>query len=193
MKKIKKKYTIKIPNKVTVLYCNNKQILTLIGPLKTKSLKLKVKIILFKNKHTIGVTSESFGVASTANYKKKFYLSLQGTTTAIIKQLLLETSYTLYKRLKLIGVGYRAFAVENFENKLFFIKLGYSHAIFFKISKKSKIFCLKKTKLFIFGNSYQNITQEASTIRSYKKPEPYKGKGILYENEKINLKQGKKI
>ena len=41
------------------------------------------------------------------------------------------------------------------------------------------------TKLFIFGNSYQNVTQIASLIRSYKKPEPYKNKGILYETEKI--------
>ena len=90
-------------------------------------------------------------------------------------------------------MGYRAFDVEHFENKLFSIKLGYSHPIFFKISKKSKIFCLKKTKLFIYGNFYENITQEAACIRAYKTPEPYKGKGILYETEKITLKEGKKV
>ena len=62
-----------------------------------------------------------------------------------------------------------------------------------KTSKKIKIFCLKTTELFIYGNSYQNVTQTASLIRSYKKPEPYKGKGILYDTEKITLKEGKKI
>ena len=49
------------------------------------------------------------------------------------------------------------------------------------------------TKLFIYGNSYRNVTQTAALIRSYKKPEPYKGKGILYETEKIVLKEGKKV
>jgi large subunit ribosomal protein L6 len=72
-------------------------------------------------------------------------------------------------------------------------KLGYSHSLYFKIPEQLIIFCLKFTKLFIYGNSYQNVTQIASLIRSYKKPEPYKGKGILYETEKILLKEGKKI
>jgi large subunit ribosomal protein L6 len=90
-------------------------------------------------------------------------------------------------------VGYRAFDVDNFENKLLLFKLGYSHSIYFKIPIESQIFCLKRTKLFIHGNSYQDITKIAAFIRSYKKPEPYKGKGILYETEKIILKEGKKV
>ena len=92
-----------------------------------------------------------------------------------------------------MGVGYRAFDVENFENKLLFFKLGYSHPIFFKITNNLRIVSLKFTKLFICGNSYQSIAQTASLIRSYKKPEPYKGKGILYDNEKITIKEGKKV
>jgi large subunit ribosomal protein L6 len=188
---IKKKYTIKIPNNVTILYCNKKQIITIMGPLTKKSLKLQVKILILKNENLIRITSEP--LIKTSNAKKNIYLAIQGTTTALIKQFLLESSYMLYKKLKLVGVGYRTFDVENFENKLLSLKLGYSHSIFFKSSEKSKIFCLKKTKLFIFGNFYQDITKTASVIRSYKKPEPYKGKGILYENEKINLKEGKKI
>ena len=65
--------------------------------------------------------------------------------------------------------------------------------ILLKIREKLKIFCLKSTKLFVYGNSYQELTQTSSIVRSYKKPEPYKGKGILYETEKIILKEGKKI
>jgi large subunit ribosomal protein L6 len=56
-----------------------------------------------------------------------------------------------------------------------------------------KIFCLKSNKLFILGNSYLFVTQIAALIKSYKTPEPYKGKGILYATEKISLKEGKKI
>ena len=119
--------------------------------------------------------------------------SFQGTTYSLIKQLIVETSSILYKKLKFIGIGYRAFDVKKFNNKLFMFKLGYSHPIYFKIPKKINIFCLKLTKLFVYGNSYQNITKTTSLIKSYKLPEPYKGKGILYENEKIKLKEGKKI
>jgi large subunit ribosomal protein L6 len=192
MKTKKKIYSIKIPNNITVIYYEKKNILVVIGPLSQKSLELKPQITLVTTKKLLIIKSvETY--LKISNSKKKYLSSLQGTTTALIKQLILETSYIFYKKLKLIGVGYRAFDVENFKNKLLLFKLGYSHSIYFKCSLKSKIFCLKNTKLFIFGNSYQNITQYASFIRSYKKPEPYKGKGILYDNEKITLKEGKKI
>ena len=67
------------------------------------------------------------------------------------------------------------------------------YLLYFQVPVKIGVFCFKATKLFIYGNSYQNVTKIASLIRSYKKPEPYKGKGILYETEKITLKKGKKI
>lgn len=191
MENLKKKYNIKIPNNISVLYCEKKKIITVIGPLTKKSLKLKVKIRILNQQKLIKISSTPF--TKISNSQKKSIFSIQGTTTALIKQLILETSYVLYKKLNLVGVGYRAFDVDNFENKLLFLKLGYSHPIYFKIPLESNIFCLKRTKLFIYGNSYQNITETASFIRSYKKPEPYKGKGILYETEKIILKEGKKV
>ena len=188
---MKKKYIIKIPNKTTVLYSYKKKILTIIGPLTKKSIKLKLKINILKNKKQIEVSSKTFSKIS--NSQKKNISSLRGTTIALIKQLILETSYLYYKKLKLIGIGYRVVNIEDFNNKLLFFKLGYSHPIYFKVPSKLNFFCLKRTKLFLFGNSYNDVTNIASIIRSYKKPEPYKGKGILYENEKIFLKEGKKI
>jgi len=56
-----------------------------------------------------------------------------------------------------------------------------------------EIFCLKTNKLFIVGYSYVFVTQIAALIRSFKIPEPYKGKGIVYTTEKIILKEGKKV
>lgn len=191
MKNKKKKYLIKIPKNVTVLYCSKKKIITIIGPIAQKSLKLQVKINLLRNERMIDVSSQPF--LKLSNNQKKKILAAQGTTISLIKQLISETSYILYKKLKLVGVGYKAFDVDNYESTLLSLKLGYSHPIYFKIPEESQIFCLKKTKLFVFGNSYQNITQTASLLKSYKKPEPYKGKGILYETEKINLKEGKKV
>ncbi len=187
----KNKYIIKIPNHVTVLYFYDKDILTIIGPLKKKSLKIKLKVFFSEDQKTVTVSSKS--CLKISNKQKKNINALRGTTVAIIKQIILETSYLLYQKLKFVGIGYRTFDVDNFENKLLLFRLGYSHPIFFKINEEAKIFCLKRIKLFVYGNSYQNITQTAALIRSYKKPEPYKGKGILYENEKINLKEGKKV
>lgn len=128
-----------------------------------------------------------------SNDKMKKIKAVQGTTLALIKQLSIETSAIIYQKLQFVGVGYRAFQVNGFENKLLLFKLGYSHPLYFRISKKLRIFCLKLTKLFISGQSYQTVNQTAALIRSYKKPEPYKGKGILYVNEKIELKEGKKV
>lgn len=191
MQNIKKKYIIKIPNNITVLYSNKKKILNVIGSLKKKSLKIKVKLLVSKNEKTITVSSLAFSKIS--NNEKKNLKAIQGTTVALIKQAILETSSLLYKKLKLIGIGYKVFENKDLKGKLLLFKLGYSHPIYFKIPNKLKLFCLKSTKLFIYGNSYQEISQTASIIRCYKKPEPYKGKGILYETEKIILKEGKKV
>lgn len=118
---------------------------------------------------------------------------LQGTTIAKIKQILIEITYTLYCKLNLVGVGYRVFTYEKLTNQIY-LKLGYSHLIYFRIPSEIRSYCQKYTKLFIFGNSsYDLLTQTAAQIRNCKLPEPYKGKGILYDQEKIILKKGKKI
>jgi large subunit ribosomal protein L6 len=75
---------------------------------------------------------------------------------------------------------------------LLHFKLGYSHYVYFKIPKNLEIFCLKANKLFILGDSYSFVNQVAALVRSFKIPEPYKGKGIIYTTEKITLKEGKK-
>lgn len=188
---MQKKNTIKIPKNILVIYSKKKNIITVIGPAHKKSLKLSLKLNMVNSSNLIEVTDESFIHKSNLNNKQ--IRSMQGTTVALIKQLLLEASSLVYKKLKIVGVGYRSLFVEGFENKLLMFKLGYSHSLYFKIPDNLKIFSFKFTKLFIYGNSYQNVNQIASVIRLYKKPEPYKGKGILYESEKITLKEGKKV
>jgi large subunit ribosomal protein L6 len=184
------KYSVQIPNNTSVLYCSKKKILTLIGPLAIKSLKINLELKLLNDNKLIYVTSNCF--LNLSNINKKKVKSLRGTTVSLIKQLVLETSTIIYTKLKFIGVGYKIFYTEDLENKLLLFRLGFSHPIYFKIPETLKIFCLKHTKLFIYGTSYQNVFQTASIIQACKHPEPYKGKGILYENEKIQLKEGKK-
>ena len=191
MKNIVKKYIIKIPKKLSVFYSEKKRVITIVGPLKKKSLKLKTQLFVSSKKKLIGVTSEPFQNISI-NEKKQLKV-LQGTTVALLKQTILEVSVLFCKKLQFMGVGYRVFLVEVSDRKLLQFKLGYSHDIYFKIPENITIFCLKSNKIFISGNFYEYVSQIASSIRSYKTPEPYKGKGILYENEKILLKEGKKV
>lgn len=189
--KLKKKYTVKVPKNVNVIHCNKKNIITFIGPLQTKSLKLKVKVFLVPSVNLIVVTNIPVSDSSKTDFK--IAKIIQGTTVAKIKHTLIETTYILYQKLNLVGVGYRAFSYESLENQVYF-KLGYSHLVYFQIPSLLNTHCQKFTKLFIFGNSsFEVLTQTAAQIRSCKLPEPYKGKGILYDQETIVLKKGKKI
>lgn len=191
MNKTEKKQIIKIPNNIEVFYCNKKKIIILKGAERQKSLKISNLLKICSAKHKIEVISDTRNKLSNSTQKK--IQTIKKTTTSLIKQLLIETTAIIYQKLKLVGVGYRAFPVENLTNHLLLLKLGYSHPIYFKIPQKTKIFSLKLTKLFLYGYSYQQLTFTASKIRLNRIPEPYKGKGILYENEKIILKEGKKI
>jgi len=190
--KISKKYWVKIPDNVSVFYCNKKKTIIFKGPLlEQKSLKLKVKLLVLSHEKTIKVSMCPF--VKISNQKTKLMKAMQGTTCALIKQLLIESTTMTYKKLKLIGVGYRLIPVESFKKQLILLRLGFSHLSYFKIPSNLKIFYKKRVQLFISGYSYQWVTQFASLIRLLKKPEVYKGKGILYEAEKIVLKEGKKI
>jgi len=186
-----KRYIIKIPKDICILYCDKKKLLTLIGPLGKKSLQVKLKVLILKPENFLVITQIPFSQMSS-NEKKKLK-SVQGTTIALLKQLILEISFIFSKKLIFVGVGYRAFPIELFKTQILQFKLGYSHQIYFKVSSNLNVYCHKATTIFISGNSTQNVSQTAALIRSYKYPEPYKGKGILYDNEKIVLKEGKKV
>ena len=191
MKKFKKKYSIKVPKNIQVIYCDEKNVITFVGPLLTKSLKLDIKLFLISPSNLIIASKIPVGGKSVMSLKN--VNKMQGTTIAKIKQTLIEITYTLYHRLHFVGVGYRVFPHEKLSNQIY-LKLGYSHLIYFKLPTDTSTHCQKFTKLFLFGEcSYQSLTQTAAQVRNCKVPEPYKGKGILHDQEKIILKKGKKI
>jgi large subunit ribosomal protein L6 len=86
------------------------------------------------------------------------------------------------------GVGYRA----SVQGKELVMQLGYSHDIRFAIPDGIAIKCDKPTSISVTGASKQQVGQVAAEIRAYRPPEPYKGKGIRYEGERVLLKEGKK-
>jgi len=191
MKNFKKKHSIKIPENVKILYCDKKNSITFIGPLSTKSLNLKTKLLLIPSSNLIIITHRFISNKSTTNSKND--KKIRGTTAAKIRQILIEVVYVLSCKLNLVGVGYRVFPNEKLLNQIY-LKLGYSHLIYFKIPTNLSTNCLKFTRLFISGNSsYDSLTQTTAQVRNCKLPEPYKGKGILRDQEIIVLKKGKKI
>jgi len=92
------------------------------------------------------------------------------------------------RRLEIQGVGYRA-AVQGKTLKL---DLGFSHQVLFPIPVGIDISCEKSTLISVSGSDKQQVGQVAAEIRAYRKPEPYKGKGIRYEGEYVRRKEGKK-
>ena len=180
---------VKIPKNIKIIYTEKKDILTFIGPVSKKSLKLNSKIFVNESEKLLYVKN----CTKLMHFSNKTRLSLRGSLVALLKQYSLESFFSSYKKLRLIGVGYKVFIKKNFLTPVLEFKVGFSHSIFFKLTTEVKILCLKFLSCYIFGNSVKNLTQLAAVIRLAKLPEPYKGKGILYKNEKIKLKIGKKV
>ena len=111
-----------------------------------------------------------------------------GTTRAHIANLIKGVSEGFTKTLELNGTGYRAI-ISGSKLKL---QLGYSHDIDYEIPKEVKIECPKQNMIKLTSYNKDVLGAVAAKIRSYRKPEPFKGKGIKYENEYIHRKEGKK-
>ena len=111
-----------------------------------------------------------------------------GTVRTMINNMIKGVNQGFNVKLQLIGIGYKTFL----ENNILSLKLGYSHIINYKIPEGIKITLLKPTLISISGIDIEFVTQVAAKIRSFRKPEPYKGKGIRYLNEIVLKKEGKK-
>ena len=191
MNQQKKKFNLKIPQDLLVIFSHGKRTLTVVGPVTTKSIKLKLKIIINKTNQTLSVSPVQ--LCHMSNAEKKKINVLRASTIAQIKHLFVETSTTIFQKLKMVGVGYRIDFTNDSEKKLLTLKLGYSHYYYVKVPNNLALNCFTKTKFSIFGNSYYDISKLSSQIREKKIPEPYKGKGILRENDVVHIKEGKKI
>jgi len=111
-----------------------------------------------------------------------------GATRAHLANMVLGVSKGYERKLELVGVGYRA-AVQG---KVLNLTLGFSHAVNFPIPEGISMECPSQTEIVIKGIDRQKIGQVCAKIRAIRPPEPYKGKGVRYTGEKIELKEGKK-
>lgn len=114
--------------------------------------------------------------------------ALAGTTRANIANAIVGVVQGFKKVLQLVGVGYRA----NVQGRKIHLTLGYSHPVIYDIPEGISIETTTPTEIVIQGADRQLVGQVAAEIRRYRPPEPYKGKGVRYADERIKLKETKK-
>jgi large subunit ribosomal protein L6 len=126
-------------------------------------------------------------VFTPANDSKQARM-MWGTARNLARNMVAGVSQGFRKNLEISGVGYRA-AVQG---KTLQLQLGYSHDVNYPIPDDVTIKCEKPTAISISGRDKQRVGQVAAEIRAFRRPEPYKGKGIKYDTETILRKEGKK-
>ncbi|MDY4886010.1 MAG: 50S ribosomal protein L6 [Alphaproteobacteria bacterium] len=172
------KYPVTVPAGVTVNINNN--VVTVKGKLGELSCS-------FDDSH-IAAKLEDNKVVVTPLSQSMTARALWGTTRANIHDLVKGVDEGFTKNLELVGVGYKA----RMEGNKLVLSLGFSHDVDFPAPQGIKISCESPTQIKIFGADKQLVGQVAAEIRKYRKPEPYKGKGVKYEGEYVRRKEGKK-
>ena len=115
--------------------------------------------------------------------------AMQGLTRALIQNMVIGLSTGFKKELQIIGVGYKA----QVQGSKLVLNLGYSHTIEYQIPKGLTVAMGENNTIIITGADKQMVGQAAATIRGYRPPEPYKGKGIRYVDEHETIKEGKTV
>ncbi len=136
----------------------------------------------------IDVAVEKAGITVTPRDLSDEMRSLWGLQRTLVNNLVDGVSKGFSQQLDIAGVGYRA-AIQG---KNLQLQLGYSHDVVYPIPAGIDIKCEKPTIIVVSGSDKQRVGQVAAEIRGFRKPEPYKGKGIKYAEEKIRRKEGKK-
>ena len=115
-------------------------------------------------------------------------IALAGTTRALLANMMLGAAEGFTRKLELVGVGYRAQA----QGKVLNLTLGLSHPVAYPVPEGITIETPSQTEIVIKGADKQKVGQVAAEIRGYRPPEPYKGKGVRYSDERVVLKEAKK-
>ncbi|HSV97891.1 MAG TPA: 50S ribosomal protein L6 [Spirochaetota bacterium] len=177
MSRIGKKI-IPIPGGVTVDVKDRS--VTIKGPLGTEAMELMQGIELKLQAQEVEVlTNPNSGVEKLD--------AIHGLSRALLANMVIGVSKGFEKDLEIVGVGYRA----SQQDKNVVLQLGYSHNITYTPPAGITVQVLEPTKLKVTGINKQVVGQVAANIRELRSPEPYKGKGIRYKNEKVRKKAGK--
>jgi large subunit ribosomal protein L6 len=136
----------------------------------------------------VTLTQEDGQLVVKANNETQYTRAQYATTRALLNNAVKGVSEGFKRELELKGVGYRA----QMQGKDLVMQLGFSHEIRFPCPEDIKIETPSQTEIVLTSHSKQRVGQIAADIRSFRPPEPYKGKGVRYKGEVINMKEGKK-
>ena len=173
------KISISIPEKVKVVLAGN--MLNIEGPLGKKSIDIDLEMFNLDIKDGKEISIKPKKVDQETK-------RLWGMNRSLINNAVIGSSSGFEKTLELIGVGYRASLKGNILN----LQLGYSHDINFPIPDGIKVTIEKQTTLKITGSDKQQVGEVVSKIKTFRKIEPYKGKGIREKGQYVLKKEGKK-
>jgi large subunit ribosomal protein L6 len=166
---------VKLPPKVEVSLAAGE--ISVKGPLGTLSRR-------FGDAVTIERSGEEL-VFKAANDEAR---ALQGTLRALVANMVKGVTQGFEKKLTLVGVGYRAQAAGDKVN----LSLGFSHPVVHAMPKGVTVTTPVQTEILVKGIDKQQVGQVAAEIRAYRPPEPYKGKGVRYFDERVKIKETKK-
>jgi len=149
------------------------------GPLGTLTRRLS---------ETVEVTREADQIVFKARDESIQTNAMSGTLRSLVSNMVQGVTKGYEKRLQLVGVGYRAQAQGDKLN----LTLGFSHPVVHQMPKGIKVETPAQTEILIKGIDKQVVGQVAAEVRGYRPPEPYKGKGVRYSDERVVLKETKK-
>jgi len=174
MSRVAKKPVV-LPNGVTATITTES--VTLKGAKGSLSLALVEGISVMQDQQTL-----------TVQAAKPSLMPLAGATRAHLANMSVGVSVGYERKLELVGVGYRA----AMQGKSLNLTLGFSHPVLHPVPEGISIETPSQTEILIKGTDRQRVGQVAADIRRYRPPEPYKGKGVRYAGEKIEIKEAKK-
>lgn len=171
------KNPVSVPINVEVILSSSE--ISVMGPLGKLQRALHSDIAIERNGDTL--------LVKTTNNSKQAD-AMSGTMRALLANMVEGVTKGFEKKLMLVGVGYRAQAAGEILN----LTLGFSHPIAHKMPNGVKAETPTQTEILIKGIDKQQVCQVAAEVRAYRKPEPYKGKGVRYADEVIVIKETKK-
>jgi len=155
------------------------------GVLKIKGPKGELSLDL-NSEVEIGVEDNVASVRPRSG--SRFASAISGTTRALISNMVTGVTDGFERKLELVGVGYRAKA----QGKKLDLTLGFSHPVVFEVPEGITVETPSPTEVVVTGIDKQKVGQVAAEIRRFRPPEPYKGKGVRYADERVVLKEAKK-
>jgi large subunit ribosomal protein L6 len=134
----------------------------------------------------INIGDDSATVAARSG--SRFAYAVTGTMRALINNMVIGVTDGFERKLTLVGIGYRA----QVQGKKLNLTLGFSHPVVYEVPEDITVETPSQTEVIVKGVDKQKVGQVAAEIRRYRPPEPYKGKGVRYADERVIIKEAKK-